>query len=649
MKRFIFLLSAVLFCFNLSATEFRTVSFGGLPNVYSMGNGKMCAYGKDADILQIFGYPYSAPSMFGMFMTDRGITVRNTAELGTAVWQHAVYDIETDKMATASIQDFMSYKGNALVRQVIAYDEKVGIDICACAEANSRYLQYGDHLSLRPLKIDGFNEAFLFEIAAGVPFYSRYISPEGYKYIIATKGNAHITASDTKAVNLHIDVSKGNGSIYVICGDDASVVANTPDKALLKDCLKNWKDYSKTHLDIKYPNLDKTDALLLREETDRVASLIRSQQCIQGGVIAGVVYHMFYVRDQYGVSRSLLAMGHTDEARDILDFYFRIWEKYGYIRNAQAAGWDGIFHCHENDESEITGYLVVQAFDYYRKTGDTDYLKKILPMLQWATEAQQRNLIDGMLPFNGDETYIAGGVVPRSVMFHGSAEATLLFIEGSRSLMSFVKDQKLWDEQKIQSLNKDVEECISLFRQNFFVDGKYYLNNPEREKKVNYPETRPGVCLYPGYLDHYPVTYHYKGSLYFCEDCMKRDMTGIEVPESKRYTIPSAYLFPYYIDTQILTPEEKQSMLNEVIELYKKTGKISSNSGILGYDFGMFLYALVKTGNPLAREVYDRMMTMKDETGAWVEYYVDGKATGCPCRPWESGINIEAAIEFATK
>lgn len=130
---------------------------------------------------------------------------------------------------------------------------------------------------------------------------------------------------------------------------------------------------------------------------------------------------------------------------------------------------------------------------------------------------------------------------------------------------------------------------------------------------------------------------------------MKRDMTGIEVPEPRRYTIPSAYLFPYYIDTQILTPEEKQSMLNEVIELYKKTGKISSNSGILGYDFGMFLYALVKTGNPLAREVYDRMMTMKDETGAWVEYYVDGKATGCPCRPWESGINIEAAIEFATK
>lgn len=49
--------------------------------------------------------------------------------------------------------------------------------------------------------------------------------------------------------------------------------------------------------------------------------LIKSQQGREGGVLAGIVYHMGYVRDQYGVSRALLALGHSEEARGILEFY----------------------------------------------------------------------------------------------------------------------------------------------------------------------------------------------------------------------------------------------------------------------------------------------------------------------------------------
>ena len=124
-------------------------------------------------------------------------------------------------------------------------------------------------------------------------------------------------------------------------------------------------------------------------------------------------------------------------------------------------------------------------------------------------------------------------------------------------------------------------------------------------------------------------------------------MSEIEIPAPQRYSIPSASLFPFYIDASLFTEEEKENLLQEVIDLYLKTGKISSQDRILGYDYGMFLYALARTGNPLAGEVYRKMMDMRDETGAWVEYYVDGVPKGCPCRPWESGINIEAALEYA--
>ena len=226
-------------------------------------------------------------------------------------------------------------------------------------------------------------------------------------------------------------------------------------------------------------------------------------------------------------------------------------------------------------------------------------------------------------------------------------QIVVLFIEGGNKLLDFVSSRGLWSDEKTDSLRKDIDTCTSLYRSNFFVDGRFYLNNPEREEGIEYPETRPGVCLYPGYLEHYLETYHYKGPLYFCKDCMERDMSEIEIPEPQRYSIPSAFLFPFYIDASLFTEEEKENLLQEVIDLYLKTGKISSQDRILGYDYGMFLYALARTGNPLAGEVYRKMMDMRDETGAWVEYYVDGVPNGCPCRPWESGINIEAALEYA--
>ena len=88
---------------------------------------------------------------------------------------------------------------------------------------------------------------------------------------------------------------------------------------------------------------------------------------------------------------------------------------------------------------EITGYLIVQAFDYYQKSGDKAFLKKIYPMLEWAWFSQVQELHENMLPFNGDETYVAGGILPRTVLCQGSAESTLLFLAAGERLLSFSK------------------------------------------------------------------------------------------------------------------------------------------------------------------------------------------------------------------
>ena len=588
-----------------------------VPGIHAIGNGGLCVYGQGADILQLFGPPYSSPGFFTMNLQgDYRVDLQR--EPRTAVWHSLITD---DGAEVARQTDFVTVGSDGFVRRIHAqrpFSYRIAVRM------EDRYAPYEELITVREdmsaAELKNANRRYRIGIAPGVPFYSSYKAPSGYLYEVFTTGSATLVPGTGGDKSWVLNVTPGDGALYVVAGpnerrlaENSAAIASASPESLQKASAKSWKKYTAKQHRFKASNLsaDRRDEFF--RAVDDIGVLIKSQQGREGGVLAGIVYHMGYVRDQYGVSRALLALGHSDEARGILDFYYNIWKDYGYIQNAQAIGYPGIFHRHENDETEITGYLVVQAFDYFRKTNDAAFLERILPMLKWATQAQQRNLIDGMLPFNGDETYIAGGVVPRKVMYHGSAEATLLFIEGSSRLLDFVRTRSLWNEDRIAALERDVRQCSDRYRDNFYRDGKLFINNPQREAKVSYPATRPGVCLHPDHFDYFTETYHFKGCLYFCEDCMRKDNSRVELPPVERFSIPSAYLFPIYINAQLLSDSEKRALLDEVV----------------------------------AAEVYDRMMALRDDSGAWVEYYVDGQPSGCRCRPWESGINIEAAIKYA--
>ena len=652
MKRFGLFCLACLFA-GLTAAAFPAgeADNADAPGIHAMGNGDVCVYGQGADILQVFGPPYSSPGMFTMSLLDK-YGVASSREPKAAVWYHELSD-GPEKVAWHT--DFVTERGEAFIRQFWSGKE---VRYLVELKMEERYAPYENlirsHRDASPLKVKELNQNYRIDIAPGIPFYSDYKSPSGYHYQIFTTGAVTLTPVDRDNKKFILSAPLGGGALYVVAGRSdeelarnvRKATATSPDRQL-KLAIWEWQKYSDEQKRFPGKNLARTQREEFDRATDDVGVLIRAQQGSQGAVLAGIVYHMGYVRDQYGVSRALLALGHNREARKILNFYYNVWKENGFIKNAQAIGYPGIFHRHENDEVEITGYLVVQAFDYYGRTGDAAFLKQILPMLEWATEAQRKHLIDGMLPFNGDETYIAGGILPRKVMYHGSAEATLLFIEGSHRLLDFVREKKLWPQQRIAELEKTVQDCTDRYRDNFYRDGKLYINNPARAEKAAYPDTRPGVCLYPGHHAYFPETYHYKGSLYFCKECMEKDHTGIEEPAVERFTIPSAYLFPIYINAQLFTDQEKQALLDAMVDQYRKTGRISDLDRILGYDYGMFLYALSDRNHPLATEIYAKMMGLRDSAGAWVEYYVDGKPSGCGCRPWESGINIEAAIKYA--
>ncbi|MBR4755519.1 MAG: hypothetical protein IK076_01100, partial [Bacteroidales bacterium] len=106
-------------------------------------------------------------------------------------------------------------------------------------------------------------------------------------------------------------------------------------------------------------------------------------------------------------------------------------------------------------------------------------------------------------------------------------------------------------------------------------------------------------------------------------------------------------LFPIYIDADLFSEQEKRALLDEVVDLYNRIGRIDERNIVLGYDYGLFLYALAEYDHPLAGEIYRKMMDLRDSSLSWVEYYVDGIPFNTPCRPWESSINIAAALKYA--
>ncbi len=312
------------------------------------------------------------------------------------------------------------------------------------------------------------------------------------------------------------------------------------------------------------------------------------------------------------------------------------------------------FHVHENDEVENTGYLIMGAFDILASTGDQRFVEKIFPMLDWAWEAQTKNLVLDMLPFNGDETYVAGGLLPRSALNDGSAEATLLFLEGGRKLVNWAQQHGKWPATRVAAARGLLDEVQRNYRKNFWRDGRLITNNPERAAAARLPQFRHGVCercMAENRFKHLTWNERSPSGRYLCPACMA--MGPYPAAPVKIYALASVSMVPIYIRSSMFRKEELAPIVRKLAQDFMGTGSFqgadapSAPGKIVGYDLGMLLYALTELHDPLAGSVYNRALQMADPTGAWAEYYLNGVPQGNRCRPWESAINIEALLHYA--
>ena len=623
--------------------------------MYIIGNGKMAAVLQGGDHVQIFGPPYSSPALFASKLelpagVERGAPVHFEK---AGIWQ---FPLMCGTTQVGSITDFAVSEEICILRRFETACP-VRMRLYPLAEDGSCF--HSRIPSLKAFRREvverrGNETKILLQSKNANGFYVDYPLPFPQYFRILVRGDAEVTFSEPFFYEICVH---GKAELLIIGGPDypaCDMATERLEKSsyeALLDSTKAWWHtlFAAIPAAVKIPMRMPERERVIQAIEDTVICIV-SQQAVEGGVLAGHAYHMGYVRDQFGVCMAMLKLGMFPQAQKMLRFYLNVFRKSGEIRNAQALGVPNAFHFAENDKTEITGYLLLQFFRYMEASGDKELLMENVDFLRWLYAQQLSQLHNGTLPFNGDETYIAGGLLPRDVINDGSAEATMLFLVSGRKLLELLTDEALAEESELREMGQTLEKVGKEYAGHFMVDGVYTLNDPTRTQGMELPQYRYGVCMNFGTEDcaYFGWTKRVEGDVYLCPVCQ----TKREYPKRKngRYQLPSALLMPAYLGFDLPDPEAARAYLQELTERLERVGYVYSNEKSkmnVGYDYGLLLYNLVVYDLPGKESVCRKLLSLRDEAGVWSEYYLENQPVGTRYRAWESGINMDALLTYA--
>ena len=604
--------------------------------MHSMGNGECVAYGRGPEIPYFYGPPYSSPNILTLSIKcDASIKDNANREPGSAVWRHEITSADGPVM---------------VFTEFVAADMPAYVRLIDCVAGGISWI-------IRPNPSTSFvpstsvSGAWVQVIREGQPIF-HYPSNATYCHWVILNGSCHGELNDKGEII--VTCLPGKGSVAIVGGLDYPSGVEAAERAqgegaetLLDSTRDHWRKFTDRRLATR-PLPHKVTPEVV-EILDSIAVLLKSQQASGGGEMAGPYYALAYMRDQYGAARGMLALGMLDEARQNLFFRWSKYQRFGTLVTAEAMGSDCVRHQHENDEVEGPGYTILQTRDYIRAAGDDAFARKLWPMLEWCWNVQKRNLVDGMLQFSGDETYVAGGFFPRSGLIHGSADTTLVFAESGKWLVEWAKAQKLWTSAYAAEQMKSVDEARAAYRKRFWAKDRILANAPEREQMMTPPRFRHGVC--EGVCGWFGWTERTRSGRYVCPYCAATKDMPAAAPSCME--VNSVSLLPAYLGSDILSREELTTLLDHVLKQVNDHGHIPSvpgTEGCVGYDPGLLLTNLTAVGHPAAKQAQDRLVRIVDQIHAWNEYY-DGRDSVrsgcCRCRPWESGVNAEALVRYA--
>lgn len=616
---------------------------------YLIGNGKMMASLSGGDMEQVYGMPYSSPSAFTLEL-DNACDCKITRCSKTAIWKNV---IAIDSIEVAVVRDFAVGDYPCISRQITT-DVPLCFILRRHGEMQKNFAWVLDSSEEYPQA----KTVYQFNTMAGNYFYACYPITFPQCYQVAVLGSAAMESGSVD--EWRIIVQPGTSEILIVGGPsvrdceentDFQMTLSTEERFEMTDRL--WKSYFVQNdfnqlVPIKTPFREKLLSVL--EDT---IILLKTQQAEDGGILAGYCYKMSYVRDNYGDFRGFMALGCLGEAKKLLLFYYKTFCRDGVIHNAQPMGFYSQFHFAENDEVEITGYLIMMVKDYYEKVKDEELLAGFFPMMKWAMDMQIRNIAAGMIPFNGDETYIASGVLPRHTIEDGSAEATLLFLLAGEFFVDAATKWKWLSTDEIKHYSECIEETRSMYKDNFIVENRYIANNPKRYERITHPNHRYAICATKGESDHcvhLGWTKRTAEGTYLCTSCRLAHLHAEEKHDI--YSVESVSLFPVYISQNFLPDVIFKTRALELAEHFYLTGQFTSLENsirTIGYDYGLLLFNLASISSPYGEYIYQKVLDLADECRSYAEFYNKGIPSGTRYRAWESAVNIVSILEYVHK
>ena len=426
-------------------------------------------------------------------------------------------------------------------------------------------------------------------------------------------------------------------------GDEADTLAKITEQNvnLLQKTYDDWRTWLATTTRLECPDARVTDLL---DDTKIIVDIQTAKpQCAAGPMefFAGV-----WVRDSNGPLLYHLRMGQLEVARNMLDFYYN-----ASAQNKRIANWipmdidtslpvpeDIDWSTVPNDPVEIPAWIILQHRWYYEYTGDLEpikehwgYLKRCLmgqivdeegTPFRTANFGSRVNEPNTMYRFppHGDETWIYPGFeVLNSDVFPEPndhprwdaycADSTWEFVAAADAITQFAR---LLDDDQAVEFAKIAADSRAACERDYWIPekGLYGVAMDMRSLDVHQPPF-PMINFNPLWIG------------YLQPDDPK---AVANVLETMKYTMNPNFV----------------TDASETLKVY------------VGMQPGMFLYNLAAIDHPYAEPALKAMIGVAAPSGEYTEKHVTAPDSyrsqfrGHRIRPWEGGINADAAYYYLT-
>jgi hypothetical protein len=301
--------------------------------------------------------------------------------------------------------------------------------------------------------------------------------------------------------------------------------------------------------------------------------------------------------------------------------------------------WDRV----EVPPSEVPSWIVLMHFWYWRVTRDHDLIVAHKPLLERCLRGQRR-VDDVLLPFHGDETWLHGAFY--SLWPDRVPDGRFIADDQwqGRSAFSFAAGvQYLLCIQALGEMENGIDEALH---------PEKYEGDGGKD-----PAKKPGQR----YLARSFTFMQALEKAYWIEDLgMFAPALSPLTRQHHRQPYADVNLMPLWLGWTFPTGEKSRDNLkNTLARTWLRDGRIGqtpTTGYACGHTQGKFVVALTERDAKDRLDAVDALLKMAEPAGEWGEVYDDnGRPVAAydaqwpnRCRPWESGINLDALLVALT-